>query len=404
MEIENHSDDFTKAKPEDTLLDNFSISEKLCLETRDVMNTKVVTISPEETVAVACRIMAEKNISCIVVTDNKNVIGIFTERDLLKKVVAKKRDFAAVRIAEVMSSPVVWIPSKMSVFEASKIMGKKNIKRLPVIENEQLVGIITQTDMIRALTSSGLWRSVEDVMNRNVAVFPKNKMVVEAAKVMASHNISCVVVIEKNEVVGILSERDFIKKIAALQKDPSCTKIEEVMTSPVKSVPPDCSVFHANWIMQQMNIRKLVVMKDKKLCGIITQTDLFYEAKKNLQKEEEENLKLWERSDNSIFVVDLNGKITFVNRALLKLLEISKPELLINQPFLPVQFLSEPKKEIQLLKELVIGGGITVKNLTLNTLKGKKISVILFKAFTKDSHGEINGGWGVLYDLTDKRG
>ena len=404
MGIENNSDAFTQANTNKDFRDHFSISERFCLTARDVMNTKVVVISPDETVAAASVIMAGENISCIVVTDNEKVIGIFTERDLLKKIVAAQRNAAAVRIRDAMSFPVVRIPPGILVLEASKIMHEKHIKRLPVMEKERLIGIITQTDMIRALTSTGLWRCVEDIMSRNVAVFAENKTVAEAAKVMASRNISCVVVLDKDEAVGVVTERDLIAKIAAAQKDPSRTKIKEVMSSPVKIIPSDYSAFHVNRLMQQMNVRRLVVMKDKKLCGIITQTDLFYEAKRVMQAEEEEGLKLLGKSDNGIFAIDLDGKITYVNRAMIRLLEVPKAEALINQPFLPEKFLFRPKDGFRLLRELIVGGGLAVKDLTLRTEKGREISVILFGAFTKNSHGEINGARGVFYVPKDKKG
>jgi signal transduction histidine kinase/CBS domain-containing protein len=167
-------------------------------------------------------------------------------------------------------------------------MEEKHIKRLPILEERQLVGIVTQTDLVRVLTSYGMWRDVEEIMSTDAAGIQSKATVVDAAKVMASRNITCVIALEDDEPVGILTEKDLLKKIVALQKNPARTKVEKIMSSPVMTVSPYYSVFSASRIMEKMDIRRLVIMEDNKLLGIVTQTDIFRTVKKKLQEGERE--------------------------------------------------------------------------------------------------------------------
>ncbi len=377
-------------------------SPRVWLEAGDVMSKNVTTISPDETVVSAAKRMSETNISCVIVVDNATVAGILTETDLLKRVAAKDKDFDKMPVAQIMSWPVVSIPPDLPVLAASKIAEAKHIKRLPILDGDQLVGIITQTDLIRVLTSYGMWSDVVEIMNREVVSIQGSATVTEAAKAMASCKISCIVIVEGGDVVGIFTEKDILKKVVALQKDPAQTKVEEVMSSPVMSITPDYSVFSAAKAMQKMHIRRLVVLEDKKLCGIITQTNIFMAIKDKLQKEEEENLSVLQESENGIYTVGLDWKTTYVNPAFMKLLEVSDPAELIGQPFLPEKFWFNPEERNQFLSGLE-KGNIETTELVLQTSKGKRVYVTLFSTPTKNIRGQINGRQGILYDNTERK-
>lgn len=371
-------------------------------EVADVMSKDVVSISPNRTVASAAKLMSEDNISCVIVIDNGVLTGILTETDFLRRVVAEQRDFDKTMVTEVMSRPVESASANLSILEASRIMEEKHIKRLPIVSEGRLVGIVTQTDLIRALMSYGMWRDVAEIMSKGVAGIERGATVAEAAKIMASRNISCIAALEGDEAAGVLTQRDLIKRVVGLQKNPAQTRIEEVMSSPVTSVLPHCSIFTAGRIMEKMNIRRLAVMEDKRLCGIITQTDIFLAAKRRLQAEEEKNLRLLEKSQSNIYMLDTDGRITYVNTAFMKLLEVRDPAELLGEVFLPERFWFHPKERIQFSKELN-GGRVGTKELTLKTSKGKRVDVTVFSTFTKNIHGRINGSQGIAYDITPKK-
>ncbi|MHC4890840.1 MAG: CBS domain-containing protein, partial [Planctomycetota bacterium] len=265
--------------------DNLTGSLWVPLTARDVMSKDVITIGSDETVAPAAKIMSDNSVSCIVVVDNGSVTGILTETDFLKRVADKKKDFDGIQVREIMSAPVESISPNLSVPEAIRIMEDKHIKRLPILEKKRMVGIVTQTDLVRVVTFYGRWKDVEEIMSRDVAGVQSKATIVEAAETMTRRNISCIVVLEGDEVVGVVTERDLLERVVALQKDPDQIKMEEVMSSPVTSVSPDYSVFSSSRIMEKMNIRRLVVTEDKRPCGVISQTDILRATKKKLQKD-----------------------------------------------------------------------------------------------------------------------
>jgi PAS domain S-box-containing protein len=306
------------------------------------------------------------------------------------------------KVAEIMSSPVETAPSDLSVLEAGNIMGIKKIKRLPILEKNKLVGIVTQTDMTHVLTSYGMWRDISEIMSSDVQEVQRNATVTEAARVMASQNISSVVVMNADRVTGILTERDLLKRVVALHKDPDHTKIEEVMSFPVFSVPSNYSVFSASRTMENKNVRRLAVIDGNKLCGIVTQTDIFKAVKDKIQAEEETILGFMDESKIGFYMTDLNHIVTYVNPTFAELFETSGPLEFINREFLPEQFWSESQERTQFLRELD-NEFIKSKELSFKTSEGKKIYVTIFSSPTTGMCGQINGYQGIVYDITEKK-
>lgn len=376
-------------------------SSQAWLDVGQVMSRAVLAVSSHETVLAATRSMAEKNVSCIVVTDQGSPVGILTETDLLRRIAQNENDFDTIPVKGIMSSPLETIGPGTSVFEASRIMEEKQIKRLPVVEEKALVGIITQTDLVRVLTSYCVWADVRRIMNEDVPVLQCNATVPEAARVMSARGISCIVALKGNQVAGVLTERDLLKRVIAQQKDPAHTAVAEVMSSPAITIPADYSVFSASRLMEKMSIRRLVVMEGGRMCGIVAQTDIFRAVKEKLETEDEENLERLEKSESNVFTTNLDGITTYVNPAFMRLFAVSDPEEFVNQPFLPERFWINPEQRAAFLNEQD-RGSTKARELALKTAEGKRIYVTLFSTFTKNSEGEINGSQGILHDLTEK--
>ena len=379
------------------------------LEVGDIMTEDVATVCPGSSVVSAAKIMSDKNISCIIVStvrcpaeDNGDLSGIITETDLLKRAVAEGNDFRRMTVEQIMSSPVRSLPRNLSVLEAGRIMEAENIRRLVVLEEKRLVGIVTQTDIVRVLASYSMWKDVSKLMTSDVAAIASSATVKEAAEVMASRDISCLVAMDNNDVVGIFTERDLLKRVIALKRNPAQTILKNVMSSPVASIPSNYSIPSASKMMEKMRIRRLLVMHDRTLLGVVTQTDILKAIKGRLQEEEENYFRLLNESRNCIYIVDLNNNTTYVNPALMKLLEVTNPDELINKLFLPERFWDNPHQRDRILDQLK-KASVEVEELTLRTTKGKKLFVTLFSTRTKNIKGQTNGSQGVLYDITAKK-
>ncbi|MEM3539138.1 MAG: CBS domain-containing protein, partial [Nitrososphaerales archaeon] len=98
----------------------------------------------------------EKHIGSLIVVSQSKPIGIFTERDLLSKIILKRLDLDKIKIKDYMSTPLTVINSEFDLKEAARIMSQLKIRRLPVVEGEKLIGILTSADIVRALAKTPL--------------------------------------------------------------------------------------------------------------------------------------------------------------------------------------------------------------------------------------------------------
>ncbi|MDB5242233.1 MAG: histidine kinase [Spirosoma sp.] len=109
------------------------------------------TVTSGQTVLDALKLMAEKNIGAVLVVDDGRLTGIFSERDYARKVILKDRSSGDTRISEVMTSVVITIEPQQSIEECMFLMSDKHIRHLPVMDNGELVGIISINDVVTAI-------------------------------------------------------------------------------------------------------------------------------------------------------------------------------------------------------------------------------------------------------------
>ena len=134
---------------------------------KEAMRAKPLTCKPLITIKRVAEMMREKRVGSSIVVSEGKPIGIITESDILKKVVAEGRDSRKVKVQEVMTTPLVNVDPYVTIEQAMKIMNKHNIRRLPVIEKGRLQGIITEKDIFRMsptlLEISREWSIIEGV-------------------------------------------------------------------------------------------------------------------------------------------------------------------------------------------------------------------------------------------------
>ncbi|MFQ5491386.1 MAG: CBS domain-containing protein [Phycisphaerae bacterium] len=114
----------------------------------DSKGTEVQTIDKSATVLDAARLMNDKRIGALIVSEGKKVMGIFTERDLLMRVVAKKLDPAQTPVHQVMTTPMACCTRKTKLTECKAVMTQKKIRHLPVVEGGKLFGMISSGDLL----------------------------------------------------------------------------------------------------------------------------------------------------------------------------------------------------------------------------------------------------------------
>lgn len=122
---------------------------EVTLKVEDVMVKEVITIDENSTVKEAADIMNKFEIGCILAVRKGKAMGILTERDLLKRVVAEGKDATKTKVKDIMTSPLVVAEPTMDLGEAVKLMFQMKIKKLPVVDGKKLVGLVSLTDIAR---------------------------------------------------------------------------------------------------------------------------------------------------------------------------------------------------------------------------------------------------------------
>jgi CBS domain-containing protein len=109
----------------------------------------ITNVSPDTTVAEALQIMAEKNIGSVVIMDNDKYMGIMTERDYSRKVILKGKSSSDTRVSEIMSTDLPVVSPTDSIEHCMELMTTRNIRYMPVFDNNKLSGIISMSDVVK---------------------------------------------------------------------------------------------------------------------------------------------------------------------------------------------------------------------------------------------------------------
>lgn len=128
---------------------------------------KLITVSSSASIFDALKIMAESNIGCLIVLEGDKYVGIFTERDYARKIILEGRSSDTTTVNEIMISDVPKLNSNDTIELCSKIMTEKTLRYLPVFENNQLVNLISQSDIIKYTIDSqkSLIEHLQNYMN-----------------------------------------------------------------------------------------------------------------------------------------------------------------------------------------------------------------------------------------------
>ncbi|MEN8264405.1 MAG: CBS domain-containing protein [Nitrospirota bacterium] len=127
------------------------------LKVIDVLESKdnsIWSVSPQETAYKALEIMADKNIGALLVIDEGQIVGVFSERDYARKVILKAKSSKETNVGELMSSPVIYINPEKSIEECMALMTTTRHRHMPVIEYGKLIGLISIGDVVNAIITT----------------------------------------------------------------------------------------------------------------------------------------------------------------------------------------------------------------------------------------------------------
>lgn len=203
-----------------------------------------------------------------------------------------------------MSSPVVTATKEMSLTEARSILSEKQIRVLPVMENDTLVGIVTKRGLLRVdlsflqdetrhLLVDPADAKVGDVVTLKPLTTLPESAIAKAARIMLENKITALPVMENGKLIGILTNSDLLRFI--LQEYPTVKRkqpVSQYMTDEVVTIEPESSLLEAHALMGTKRIRSLVVMEGEKLVGLVTRTDLMSSDPSRLASRKNQELSL----------------------------------------------------------------------------------------------------------------
>ena len=220
--------------------------------------------------------------SSLLVVQQEKLIGIVTERDLIRQIAAQS-DLSSLTVELVMTTNLITrhLNDLGDAFELMQIMRRHRIRHLPIIDaHERPIGLVTPKSVRAVLMPADLlrYRLVQEIMTPNVITASAEVSLAAIAQQMAAAAVSCVVIVQEEAGVtlpiGILTERDVVQ-FQALELDFVQTQAAVVMSTPVFGVSPQDSVWEVHKTMETQRIRRVAVVNEQRhLVGIITQTSI----------------------------------------------------------------------------------------------------------------------------------
>ncbi len=244
----------------------------------------------EKTTAVEAAIrMAGKRIGCLVVqgegveADQQPIVGLVSETDLVRKVMAADQADTTTPMGQIMSSPLHTIASHRSMLDASHTMEQHGVRHLCVAKGEEIVGLISIRDLVRyfVYAESGPIRELDNVyrplsvlMQTSIETIDCDVPVFQAAQQMEHKKVGALLVRQDGELKGIVTERDLVKKVLSEEEDAKHLTVKAVMTHPLIDIDINRTIHDASDLMAEKWIRHLPITDNRKIVGILSVRDL----------------------------------------------------------------------------------------------------------------------------------
>ena len=251
----------------------------------EIMSRDLTAVGVSSTISEAMDLMAEKNIGRVLVVETGIPIGIFTEKDVLKRVMNKKLDAATTGIKKAMTSPVRSVREDTHIVEALGSMYKSKFRHLLVKEPKgKIVGMVSMRRILKLAVELGQGlketQSVGSIMSSDPVTADLGQSVHDVIDLMVKKDAGCVVVLSEGKPAGIFTERDVLKRVATRQLDTLKTSVREVMTSPLVTLPHTALIGEVLGKMYQRSFRHMVIMGPRQeLAGLVSMRDVLKYAK-----------------------------------------------------------------------------------------------------------------------------
>lgn len=253
------------------------------MKVKDIMVSKVISVDKDESLKRVLDLMQKYQITKIPVLDDKRFFGLVTDNVIAYKLGSiRKKSVTASRLhaSSVTEKNVVTVSPDDQVKTILKSVGEPGPTMLPVLEKGRLVGVVTKADLLPLVKSR---EPLVSIMQRKVHAIAPEDRVIHARRVMINEGIARLPVVEKNKLVGIISDIEIALAFASLKKSFSIGKqkhqldeltVREIMRTPVIWFTPNATILEAAKCMMALNVGSLPLMDNERLVGMVTRTDL----------------------------------------------------------------------------------------------------------------------------------
>jgi CBS domain-containing protein len=250
----------------------------------EIMTANLTSVSISTPVLDVLQLMAGEDVGRVIVTDDAVPVGIFTEKDVLRRVVTAGVDQMKTNIKEVMTSPIRAVPEETRIVDAFAKMYKGKYRHLLVRGRRgRIVGIVSMRRILKIAVELGQGKNetqtLAGIATTAVTSVESSVTIQKTVKLMAGKSLSAVIVTEAGDPAGIFTERDVLKRVAAQGIDLAKTAIKEVMTAPPIIMPSTTLVGDALAEMYRRDIRNLPVSgSGGEIVGLVSMPDILQYA------------------------------------------------------------------------------------------------------------------------------
>jgi CBS domain-containing protein len=236
------------------------------------MTKHVQTIPHTLTVGEAIEKMTEKNVGSLVVVSGKDPIGILSERDLVSRLMAKGRTPENTIVSDVMSGEIVKFDPDQSLKNAAKTMNSRK-NRLLVFDGDHLVGIVTATDIVRAVHEMSTSFDIGKSVMKSVYTVRAETSIQQAVEVMTQLRVGSLIIMKNGEPDGIFTEWDLVRNVLVPHLDLN-QPVGGQASRPIITAEEGVNGREAADIMTTNRIKRLPLTRDGPIVGIVTARDL----------------------------------------------------------------------------------------------------------------------------------
>jgi predicted transcriptional regulator len=275
---------------------------------KEIMTTQLTSAPVTETISRVVEMMVAADVGRVIITDGDVPVGMFTEKDILKRVVNKTIDPQRTSIRDVMTSPIQAVAEETHILEALGKMYQGNFRHLLVRGRRgTIVGIISMRRILKIAVELGQGLSetqtVGEIMSGEVLTVDQECSISTSTELMTQKNSGAVVVTEERRPKGIFTERDVLKRVINKIPDITQTSVRQVMTAPLISLPQSTHIGEVLAEMYRRDIRNMPIKGDgDDLLGIVSMPDVLRYAKafnidENVRRSWQEVADFWQSQD-----------------------------------------------------------------------------------------------------------